>query len=193
VLGAAAGAAASAAWEGTPELAALGGLALLVAALDAVEGLAQEADHPTMSGLLPHRSGWLVLRHLAVPTFVILGVCVIGVAVGGAVGPGALVDVVAVGLVAAIPATVGAVVGAALSVSVGPAINPLEVGPLGSALAIARVAGPPLLAVICTLPLAAAKAAVDTNQSALAGAVPAAVGVILLASGVGGVVLLRDA
>jgi hypothetical protein len=193
LLGGAAGLAASAAWEGTPVLVALAGLALLVAALDAVEGLAQEADHPTMSSLLPHGSGWLALRHLAVPMTVILCVSIVGVAVGGALGPGSLVNVLGIGLLATIPATVGAVIGAAISVGSGPAINPLETGPLGSVLAVARVAGPPLLAVIGVLPLAAARLAVDADHSALAGAAPAAVGAILVAVAVGAVVLLREA
>jgi hypothetical protein len=192
VLGAAAGVAATAAWEGTPVLVALAGLALLVGALDAIEGLAQEADHPTLSRSLPFGSGWLVLRHLAVPTVLMLGASVVGILVGGALGPGGLPAVIGIGLVAAIPAAIAAVVGAAVSVSVGPAINPLEVGPLANAIAGAKAAGPPLLAVVGVLPLAAARIAVDDRHSALAGAGPAAVGVLLLALAVGAVVLLRE-
>ncbi len=192
-LGAAAGVAAAAAWEGTPVLVGLAGLALLVAGLDAVEGLAQDDDHPTMSDLLPHGSGWLALRHLAVPMVVILGVCVVGVGVGAALGPAGVAGVVGLGLLAAIPASVGAVVGAAISVSGGAAINPLEVGPLGSALAVARVVGPPLLAVIGVLPLAVARIAVDAGQPALVAAAPVAVAAVLVSLAVGAVVLLREA
>jgi hypothetical protein len=193
VLGAAAGAAATAAWEGTPVLVALAGLALLVASLDAVEGLAQEADHPTLSRSMPVGSGWLVLRHLAVPTTVIFGTAVVAIVVGGALGAGGVAAVVGIGVVAAVPAAVGAVVGAAVSVSVGPAINPLEIGPLANAMAGARAAGPPLLAVIGVLPLAAARVAVNDGHSALAGAGPAGIGALLVALGVGAVVLLREA
>ncbi|MEA2372012.1 MAG: hypothetical protein QOH12_2406 [Solirubrobacteraceae bacterium] len=193
VLGAAAGVAASAAWEGTPVLVALAGLALLVAALDAVEGLAQEDDHPTMSGLLPHGSGWLTLRHLAVPMIVVMGVAVVGVAVGAALAPAGVAGVLGIGLVAAIPATVGAVIGAALSVRGGAAINPLEVGPFGSVLAVARIVGPPLLALIGVVPLAVARIAVDAHQPALAAAAPVAVGAVLVSLAVGAAVLLREA
>ncbi len=193
LLGAAAGVAGTAAWEGTPVLVALTGLALLVAALDAVEGLAQEDDHPTTSGQLPHGSGWLALRHLAVPMILILGVCVVGVGVAAALGPGQVAGVLGIGLLAAVPATVGAVVGAALSLSSGPAINPLEVGPFGSALAIARTVGPPLLAVLGVLPLAVARLAQDSGRSALAGATPVAVLTILIAAAVGAFALLREA
>jgi hypothetical protein len=192
VLGGAAGAAATAAWEGTPVLVALAGLALLVAALDTIEGLAQEADHPTTSSLLPWGSGWLALRHLAVPTALMLGVSVVGVAVGGALGPGGLPSVVGIGLLAAIPAALAAVVGAAVSVSVGPAINPLEFGPLANAMAGARAVGPPLLAVLGVLPLAAARLAVNDRHSALAGAGPVAAVVVLLTLTVAVVVLLRE-
>jgi hypothetical protein len=192
VLGGAAGVAATAAWEGTPVLVALAGLALLVAALDAIEGLAQEADHPTRSSTLPVGRGWLVLRHLAVPVSVMLVVCVVGVAVGGALGPGGLPEVVGIGLLAAIPAAVAAVVGAAVSVSVGPAINPLQIGPLANAVAGVKAAGPPLLAVLGVLPLATARIAVNANHSALAGAAPAAVGVLFVAATVTAAVLLRE-
>jgi hypothetical protein len=192
VLGAAAGVAASAAWEGTPVLVVLAGLALLVAALDAIEGLAQEADHPTRSSTLPVGRGWLVLRHLAVPMVLMLVVGVVGVGVGGALGPSGLSGVVGIGLVAAIPAAVAAVVGAAVSVSVGPAINPLEIGPLANAMAGIRAVGPPLLAVLGVLPLAAARIAVNDNHSALTGALPAAAGVLFVALSVAVVVLLRE-
>jgi hypothetical protein len=192
LLGGAAGVAATAAWEGTPVLVALAGLALLVAALDAIEGLAQEADHPTLSSMLPVGRGWLVLRHLAVPVTVMVGVCVVGVAVSGALGPGGLPGVIGIGLIAALPAAVAAVVGAAVSVSVGPAINPLEIGPLANAVAGAKAAGPPLLAVLGVVPLAAARIAVNHDDSALAGAGPAAVAVLFVAATVTAAVLLRE-
>lgn len=63
----AAGAAAAAGWGPAPALLALVGPLLLVAALDLIEPLAQEADHPTRRELLPLRPGQLTRRHLAAP------------------------------------------------------------------------------------------------------------------------------
>jgi hypothetical protein len=163
-----------------------------VAALDAIEGLAQEADHQTRARTLPVGGGWLTLRHLAVPSTLMLGVGVVAVAAGGAFGLGAAPVVVGVGLIAAIPAAVAAVVGAAVSVSVGPAINPLQLGPMANAIAGAKAAGPPLLAVIGVLPVVAARAAVSDDHSALTGAGPAALVVLLVAFAVTVTVLLRD-
>jgi hypothetical protein len=56
----------------------------------------------------------------------------------------------------------------------------------------ARAAGPPLLAVLGVLPLAAARLAVNGHHSAVIGAAPAAVLVLLVALAVVATVLLRD-
>ena len=60
----AAGAAMAAAWSGVTLLFALPGALLLVAALDLVEPLAQESDHPTRRELLPLAADSLIRRHL---------------------------------------------------------------------------------------------------------------------------------
>jgi hypothetical protein len=67
ILALAAGAAAAAAWHLSLFLAVVPGVLLFVAALDVVEPLAQEADHPTRGELLPLASGRLIRRHLAAP------------------------------------------------------------------------------------------------------------------------------
>ncbi|MGI8800824.1 MAG: hypothetical protein ACR2KV_01425, partial [Solirubrobacteraceae bacterium] len=183
-LGAVAGAAAAAAWAGTAALVAVAGLALLVAALDAVEGLAQEADHPTRSSMLPVARRVLILRHLAVPAAVMVGVAAVGVAAAsGLAAGGGVGSALAVGLVAAVPAAVAAVSAAALSIDLGPAVNPLEYGPMGNAKAAARAVGPPLLAVVGTLPVLDARAAVDAGGSAVVGAAPGALVILALAGG----------
>jgi hypothetical protein len=68
VLAVAAGGAAVAAWHDSIFLAVLPGALLFVAALDVVEPLAQEADHPTNSEAVPLAPNTLFLRHLAAPT-----------------------------------------------------------------------------------------------------------------------------
>ena len=67
-IGLAAGAATAAAWSGVTLLFVLPGLLLMVAALDLVEPLAQETDHPTRRELLPLAAANLIQRHL-VPSF----------------------------------------------------------------------------------------------------------------------------
>jgi hypothetical protein len=184
-LGALGGVAAFAAWRGTPALIVVAAAALQVAALDAVEGLAQEADHPTRSSMLPVTGGWLVTRHLAAPAVVLLAVAAIGVVVAGGLGIGSPLGTAAVGLVIAIPAAATAVVGAALSIDIGPA-NPLDTIPTVANLKLAvRVAGPLALAIAGVLPVLAAQAASDGGRSAVLGAAPAAIVVLMVAAAVG--------
>lgn len=77
LLGIVAGLALCAAWAGTTPLAALAALTLLVAALDAVEPLAQEIDYPTRRDLLPIDAATLIRRHLWAPTVLMIGVTLI--------------------------------------------------------------------------------------------------------------------
>jgi hypothetical protein len=85
-LGVAAGAVAVAGWSQTPVLFALPGLLLFVAALDLIEPLAQEADHPTRRGLLPLAAGRLFRHHLVAPASALAGVLVLGSAAAAAIG-----------------------------------------------------------------------------------------------------------
>jgi hypothetical protein len=67
VLAVAAGAASVGAWEVSIALVVVPGALLLVAALDVIEPLAQEADHPTRGELLPLGAGRLYRRHVIAP------------------------------------------------------------------------------------------------------------------------------
>jgi hypothetical protein len=182
-LGAGAGVAAAAAWRGTPALAALAGVALLVAGFEAVEGMAQEADHPLRASTLPVAAGWLRVRHLAVPALLMVGVAVVAVAAGGALAGEDAGAVVGVGVLAGVPAALAAVSGAAVSIETGP-INPLQVGPLGNVAAAARAFGPGILAVVGVLPLLSARTTVDAGGSAVAGALAGALPVMIVVGGV---------
>jgi hypothetical protein len=90
-LAAAAGAIAVAAWSASIVLFALPGALLFVAALDLVEPLAQEADHPTRFELLPADTATLFRRHLAAPTaalvVVLLGAALVATATAGSALP----------------------------------------------------------------------------------------------------------
>lgn len=172
ILGAAAGLAAAGAWRDTPALALAAAAAMLVAALDSVEGLAQEADHPVRRDTLPVPRGRLLVRHLTAPSAVMLAVAI--VAVGGAAALGGATTALPVGAVVVVPAALSAAWAAALSIDTGP-VNPLQVELFGSAKLVIRSVAPALLTVAGVLPVLAAKAAVDAGAAAAEGAVPAAV------------------
>jgi hypothetical protein len=97
----AAGAATAAAWSGITLLFVLPGALLMVAALDLVEPLAQEADHPTRRELLPVAVANLMQRHLA-PSFAAMAT-VLAVGVATALALGAPATSAAVGAVMLAP------------------------------------------------------------------------------------------
>jgi len=189
VLGVVAGLSCAAAWRGTPALVAVAGAALLVAALDAIEGLAQEADHPVRFETLPVPPGRLVVGHLAVPAAVMLVVVTFGVA--GALVLGGAGTVLAVGAVTAVPSALAAASAAAVSVQASPADTLAAPELFGPSRMVVRTLAPPVLAVLGVLPVLAGRAAIDAGGQPLAGAGLAATGVLLVTVGV--VACLRQA
>jgi hypothetical protein len=101
LIGVAAGALALAAWSAAPLALFVPGLMLFVAALDLVEPLAQESDHPTRRRLLPLAPETLISRHLA-PTAAGLAVVILVAAATAALAGGG-VRALEVGLVACLP------------------------------------------------------------------------------------------
>jgi hypothetical protein len=85
-LGIAAGALVVVVWSGVTPLAALPGVILLVAALDLVEPLAQEVDHPLRRDLLPLEPESLVRRHLIAPVIAMALVVFAGAIAATALG-----------------------------------------------------------------------------------------------------------
>ncbi len=113
-LGVIAGLATAGAWAGTSPLVLIAGGALFIAGLDAIEGLAQEVDHPDRRDSFPTHDGSLHLRHLAAPTVVLAVVGLIGVLAAAA----ATRDpsrVLSVGLPLLLPAAAAATGAAAVS------------------------------------------------------------------------------
>jgi hypothetical protein len=101
VIAVAAGAVAVAGFSQTPVLFALPGPLLFIAALDLIEPLAQEMDHPSRRLLLPSTSAALTRRHLVAPataTGVVLAIATIAAAVIGG-DPGLAIGVGAISLV----------------------------------------------------------------------------------------------
>ena len=183
-LGAVAGVCLRAVAHGTIPLLLVAGGALYVAALDGVESMAQEADHPGRSEGLPRPIGDLLVRHLGVGALVMTLVALVGAAVAVALEPS--LGAAGLAAIAVVPAALGAAAGGALSVlqgiqepSAGWDLIPPEVAGMRSAL---RVGGPPLVAIIGVLPVALARSALDNGGDPFASAATAAV-LALIVSG----------
>jgi hypothetical protein len=141
-------------------------VALFVAALDALEPLAQEMDHPTRRDSYPVLPGRLATASLAVPTVALALTAALGVAVATAV----LGVPAAPMLVAVIPATAAAVAGGTASL----VLEPVSAAELMSRYPVPEAAGPvlvarlgfaPGLAISGWLPLLAGRAVLDEGLS----------------------------
>jgi hypothetical protein len=174
--GVVAGLAGAGSWHTTP-LLAVTALALLVAAFDVTEPMAQEVDHPTLRDLHPVDARLLMRRHLAAPLVVMAGVCLVGVLAALAVAPPA--TVLPVGLATTITAAVAAVAAAVLSAGTDP-----FTWVTSPALNNARVAAPFVVAAIGVAPILAARAAERAHMSPGRGALGAVVVPLLLCAAV---------
>ena len=166
VLTASAGAVAVAAWSASVVLFVVPGLLLFVAALDLIEPLAQESDHPTRCELLPLEPEALFRRHLAAPAVALSAALVFASAVAAALSGSAIA--LELGAVLALPTALVLAGCAAFSATNDPFAY-LSLPP-GSVYAIA--AGPPLVAVLAVGgPLLAARATWLHGGGAVPGAI----------------------
>jgi hypothetical protein len=153
------------------------GCALLLVALDAIEPLAQEIDHPTRRSLLPIASKALLRPHLVAPGAALVLVSLVGVA--GAVAVTRDAQAIEVGAAVLFPAAFGALAGAAVSVITDPfqwVLNPTVQN--------VRAAAPFVLAILGVLPVLVARFARDHSGSAVGAAVQVGVFVVLVCTGV---------
>jgi hypothetical protein len=193
-LGVAAGLCAYGTWRGTSPLILVGGIALYLAALDAIEPLAQEIDHPDRADGVPVERGALLVRHLVVPAVVM--------AVTGAIGLGAAAvldpepGLLAVGAITIVPVAVAASAAAALAVvlgaptaGAGSMFGSPEAASVGL---ILRQAFPPLLAALAIAPVIAAReAAASAGGDPIGAAVTAAFPAVVIAAAVIGFIRTR--
>ena len=163
--------------NGTIPLVIVAGLALYLAALDGVESMAQEADHPGRNEAIPRPIGDLLVRHLGVGALVMTLVALVGAGVGVAMRPS--LGALAIAAIAVPAAALAAAGGAALSVLQGiqePSATwdliPPEVAGMRSAF---RIAGPPILAVIGCLPVVLARSALENDGDPFGAATTGAV------------------
>lgn len=174
VLAAVAGLALRGAWNGTTPLVVLGGLALWVAALDVIEPMAQETDHPGRLDAYPLEKGQVLVAHLPVTFVAMIMVTLLAAAVAVLVDPS--IGALRVAALAVLPAAGAAVAGAVISVLMGapkPVDNLAMISPeMAGMRNLLRTVGPPLMGVIGTAPLLAARAALrnhlDSTQVELA-------------------------
>jgi hypothetical protein len=171
-LGIVAGFAAGGAWKGTTPLVIVAGAALFIAALDALEPLAQEWDHPTRRDSFPVPPGWLAAVSLRVPAMLLAVVTAAGVAVAVAVlrlPAGPMLAIV-------LPATAGALAGGTASLL----LEPVSAAELMSRYPVPEAAGPvlvarlgfaPGLAISGWLPLLAGRAVIGDEKIEPAAAV----------------------
>jgi hypothetical protein len=164
-IGIAAGAATAAAWSGVTLLFVLPGLLLMVAALDLVEPLAQETDHPTRRELLPLAAANLIQRHL-VPSFAAMA-AVLACATLAALALGPSASTAGVGVAMLFPTALVLVCSAALSATNDPYAYLLK-----PALGYAQSAAPIVIAVVATGgPVLAAREAARHGGSATGAAI----------------------
>jgi hypothetical protein len=165
-LGVVAAFAAGGAWKGTTPLVMVAGAALFIAALDALEPLAQEWDHPTRRDSFPLMPGRIAMASLFVPTVVLAIVTSIGVAIAIPV----LGLPVSPMVVVVLPATAAAIAGGTASL----VLEPVSAAELMSRYPVPEAAGPvlvmrlgfaPGLAISGWLALLAGKAALNDELS----------------------------
>jgi len=177
VLGLVAAAALYGTWRGTTPLVIVAGCALLLVALDAVEPLAQEIDHPTRRSLVPLRTRALLRPHLVAPGVVLVLVGLIGVAADLALTGDALT--LEVGLAVVLPAAMGALAGAAVSVIT----DPFQWVLFPAAQNI-RAAAPFVLAILGVAPVLVARVAERRGFPPVGVAIQTGIFVLLLCAGV---------
>jgi hypothetical protein len=157
VIGAAAGLALGTVWRGVTPMIAVAAVLLYIAGYDAAESIAQEVDHPTRWESYPMEPGRLLLQHLPVTFGVMVLVCAIAGAASLFLVPSQVVWQLLP--VMTLPAAAGAAFAAAVGTAQGApdTAGLIGLGPdmMGFFL-LARLVLPPVLVVVCLLPLLAA-------------------------------------
>jgi hypothetical protein len=174
-LGIVAGLAAAFAARGTTPLLVVAGLAAYVVGLDAVEGLAQEIDHPERALGFPEERGALYVRHLAAAGMVAGLAGVLGWLAAVVVDPG----YAAVGGVTLVAVATLTVASAGLAVFLAAPEITAAITVFHPGFGMARQIVPPLLVVAGFLPVLVAREAATRPE--MESPIGAAVGVAVLA------------
>jgi hypothetical protein len=163
VLAAGAGMLCAGAWAGTKALLVPAGLCAYLAALDIVEPLAQQLDHPDREESTPRAIGAVRLLLLVVPMAALTVLGLVGILAAIAVGAPAG-TAFAVGLPVALATGILACAGAAVATIKGPDLpsgNAMLTPEIAGTQAIFRMGYPPLCAVLGTVPVLVGLAAAN--------------------------------
>jgi len=167
---------------GTTPLLLVAGAAGFLAALDALEPLAQEVDHPTARRSYPIPEGKLLVAHLVTPFLTMLLAAAIGLLVVWAAAPAT--EVLAVGALTACAWAAASIAGAAISI-----VSEIEPPAAGAEMMAVEVAGPrvlfrlawpPLVATAGGIPVLVAQRMLRTGGDVTGAGARAAMGVALL-------------
>jgi hypothetical protein len=175
VLSAVAGLALRGTWAGTTPLLLVAGVALWLVALDAVEGLGQEVDHPGLASLLPIGSGRLLLGHLPAAATVTALAAVPAALAAMAKADARLVS--GLGMATLFPGALCAVGAATLSTARKP-VDPADPGSVvtpetAGIRMVVRECLPPAVATAGLLPVVAAREAVKSGAAPIPAALSA--------------------
>ena len=175
LLSTAAGLALRETWAGTTPLLLVAGVALWLVALDAVEGLGQEVDHPGLADLLPVGPGRLMLGHLPAAATVTALAAVPAIL---AAMPKADVRLVSgIGMATLLPGALCAVGAATLSTA-RKAVDPADPGSVATPETagirmVVRECLPPAVATAGLLPVVVAREAAKSGAPAIPAALSA--------------------
>ncbi|MEI7593189.1 MAG: hypothetical protein WCK41_08235 [Actinomycetes bacterium] len=154
-------------WRGTTAMFIVAGLALYLAAYDAVEPIAQEIDHPSRWESFPEDSGRILILHLPAAIITMVVMCAITAASSLVLVPGAVVGRLALPMILSVAcaATVAAAVSTAMGAPNVAGLLGFGQDMLGFVLA-ARLVAPPAIVVVALLPLLGAGRNADAINSA---------------------------
>ena len=182
VLGVAAGLALRGVWSGTTPLVLVAGLCTYVAALDAIEPLAQEIDHPMMLASYPEPAGTILQRHLVAPVTIMLFAGAFGVFAAWAAHPS--VNAITIGAVTLVSAAIAAVAGASISVVSEAVVDAADAAMMPPEVAgprvVFRTLWPPLVAIIGVTPVLVAQRAMRLGDDPIPPSLMLAVPVLVL-------------
>lgn len=181
VLAVVAGLAAAFTARGNTPLIVVAGLAAYVIGLDAVEGFAQEIDHPERAYAVPTERGELYLQHLYAPLGVVGLAGLLGWVAAIAVDPG----YAAIGFITLLAVVTLSVACGALAVFLAAPEVSVAVSVLPQGFGMARQFIPPILSLLGFLPVIVAReVAKSPDGSPLGSAVSAALPAFAIAAGV---------
>lgn len=160
-------------WSGTTPLILVAGLATYIAALDAIEPMAQEVDHPMMVDSYPLPSGVVMQHHLAAPVLLMALAGGLGAVIAWAISPST--NAAIIGVITVVSAAATAVSGASVSVASEAILDQGDAAMMPPEVAgprvVFRMAWPPAIAIIGFTPIIGAQRAARLGHDPLVPAV----------------------